>query len=73
MSCTQEGKEQRVKKKVPNFLGKNWMDALELSVVQIVKVECATQLNALLGQYTEIFKDELATIQNFLASWQLRE
>ena len=39
----------------PNHLGRNWLDALKLGVVLIAKVECATQLDALLQQYTDIF------------------
>ena len=57
----------------PNLLGRNWLDALKLGVVQIAKVECATQLDALLRQYTELFKDELGILQNFQASLQLKE
>ena len=52
----------------PTLLGRNWLKYLKLDWPQILHVAAASQLDKLLREYGEIFKDELGTLKTFKAT-----
>ena len=57
----------------PGLLGRDWLKQLHLNWTQISMVQnSSTQLEDLMKEYSEIFRDELGTIKGFQASLHLK-
>ena len=57
----------------PSLLGRNWLEQLRLDWHRIANVSRNDQLEDLLTEYHEIFKDELGTVRNRQATFHLKE
>ena len=57
----------------PSLLGRDWLKQLRLNWTQILMVQnSSTQLEDLMKEYSEIFRDELGTVRGFQASLHLK-
>ena len=57
----------------PSLLGRDWLKQLCLNWTQISTVQnSSTQLEDLMKEYSEIFRDELGTVRGFQASLHLK-
>ena len=53
--------------KGPNLLGRDWMSALKLDWRTIFKLEATHTLEEVLSKHSDVFKDELGTVQGISA------
>ena len=51
----------------PSLLGRNWLSAIKLDWQQIFKVEVNCTLQGVLSCFSEVFKEELGTVQGMKA------
>ena len=57
----------------PSLLGRDWLKQLRLNWTQISMIQnSSTQLEDLMKEYSEIFRDELGTVRGFQASLHLK-
>ena len=57
----------------PSLLGRDWLKQLRLNWTQISMVQkSSTQLEDMMNEYSEIFRDELETVRGFQASLHLK-
>ena len=57
----------------PRVLGRDWLKQLRLNWTQISMVQnCSTQLEDLMKEYSELFREELGTVRGFQASLHLK-